>query len=155
MCGAHAGVDDQDKAVAVVNHLRPWLPTLVERGVLIDQHMSFWLARPSESHPTVEVRAADTAATADDAVLQAVLTRGLVQTALRMPTEGIEGPRIDDQVEAAAVCHGTGATRQRIAAPLGIGDLVGAFRLTSEGMPLSAGGHDCSAVFAPPRGSTP
>ncbi|MFE3055790.1 hypothetical protein [Nocardia sp. NPDC059239] len=51
--------------------------------------------------------------------------------------------------------HGTGATRRRIAARLGIGDLVDAFRLTSEGMALSADGHDCSAAFAQPRGSTP
>jgi carboxylate-amine ligase len=253
-CGAHVhvGVEDLDQAVAVVNHLRPWLPsliavganspfhdrrdsgysswrvaeqarfpgsglppyarsaddydnrvaTLVECGVLIDQHMSFWLARPSESYPTVEVRAADTAATVDDAVLQAVLTRGLVQTALRKLAEGIEGPRIDDQVGAAAVWsaarygltgpaidpieqiqvpavhmlgsliawiadaleesddaavtrqlltalhhHGTGAARQRIAARMG-GGLVDAFRLTCEGMPLSADGHDSSASSA-------
>lgn len=30
-----------------------------------------------------------------------------------------------------------------------------AFRLTSEGVPLSADGHDRSAAFAQPRGSTP
>ncbi|MFI5783343.1 YbdK family carboxylate-amine ligase [Nocardia sp. NPDC051570] len=154
-CGAHVhvGVGDSDLAVAVVNHLRPWLPTLiavganspfhhgrdtgysswriveqarlpgsglppyalsaddydnriaalVECGTLVDEHMSFWLARPSEVYPTVEVRAADTAATVDDAVLQAVLTRGLVQTALRQLAAGIEGPRIDEQVGAAAV----------------------------------------------------
>ncbi|WP_327096130.1 YbdK family carboxylate-amine ligase [Nocardia vinacea] len=154
-CGAHVhvGVDGDDQAVAVVNHLRPWLPTLiavganspfheghdsgysswriaelsrfpgsglppyarsaddyenrvatlVESGVLIDDHMSFWLARPSDVYPTVEVRAADTAATVDDAVLQAVLTRGLVQTAIAALDAGIEGPHIDQQVGAAAV----------------------------------------------------
>jgi carboxylate-amine ligase len=253
-CGAHVhvGVDNQDQAVAVVNHLRPWLPsliavganspfhdgrdsgyswrvaeqarfpgsglppyahsdddydnrvaTLVECGALIDQHMSFWLARPSEIYPPVEVRAADTAATVEDAVLQAMLTRDLVQTALRKLAEGIEGPHIDDQVAAAAVWsaarygltgpaidpieqiqvlamhmlgsliawiadaieesdgtavtrqlltalhhHGTGAARQRIAARMGGGDLVDAFRLTCEGMPLSADGHDSSASSA-------
>lgn len=154
-CGAHVhiGVDGDDQAVAVVNHLRPWLPiliavganspfhdshdsgysswriaqlsrfpgsglppyarsaeeygnrvaTLVESGVLVDGHMSFWLARPSDVYPTVEVRAADTAATVDDAVLQAVLTRGLVQTAIGKLEAGIEGPHIDQQVGAAAV----------------------------------------------------
>ncbi|WP_433722871.1 carboxylate-amine ligase [Nocardia sp. CA-129566] len=235
-CGAHVhiGVDGADQAVAVVNHLRPWLPTLiavganspfhdghdsgysswriaelsrfpgsglppfarsaddyedrvatlVESGVLIDGHMSFWLARPSDVYPTVEVRAADTAATVDDAVLQAVLTRGLVQTAIRKLEAGIEGPRIDEQVGAAAVWsaarhgltgpavdpveevqvpavrmlgnliewiadeldeagdtavakqlltaleqRGTGAARQRIAARLGLKELLGSFRL--------------------------
>ncbi|WP_338759126.1 YbdK family carboxylate-amine ligase [Nocardia vulneris] len=154
-CGAHVhiGVADPDRAVAVVNHLRPWLPTLLavgvnspfhhgrdsgygswriaeqarfpgaglppyarsaddydariatllECGTLVDDHMSFWLARPSKVYPTVEVRAADTAATVDDAILQAVLTRGLVQTALNKLDEGVEGPRIDDQVGAAAI----------------------------------------------------
>lgn len=149
----HVGVADPDRAVAVVNHLRPWLPTLlavganspfhrgrdsgysswrgatrarfpgsglppyarsaddydariatlIECGTLVDEHTSFWLARPSKLYPTVEVRAADTAATVDDALLQAVLTRGLVQTALHRLDEGVEGPRIDEQVGAAAI----------------------------------------------------
>ncbi|MET9490758.1 glutamate--cysteine ligase [Nocardia sp. NPDC006630] len=238
-CGAHVhvGVDSAEQAVAVVNHLRPWLPILVaiganspfhngrdsgysswriaeqarfpgaglppfsrsadeyreriailmECGVLIDDHMSFWMARPSDAYPTVEVRAVDTAATVDDAVLQALLTRGLVHTAIRKLEAGIEGPPIDDQTAAAAVWaaarygldgpaidpieqrqvpavqmvknltewiadeleevgdtaeatrlltavhqHGTGATRQRIAAASGLPGLVESFRLTSE-----------------------
>lgn len=149
----HIGVDDPDLAVAIVNHLRPWLPTLiaagsnspfhdghdsgysswriaakarfpgsglppyarsadefesrvatlVECGVLVDDRMTFWLARPSAEFPTVEVRAADSAATVGDAMLQAVLTRGLVRTAIRKLSEGVEGPRIDQHVGAAAV----------------------------------------------------
>ncbi|SEL02107.1 carboxylate-amine ligase [Rhodococcus maanshanensis] len=152
-CHVHVGVADRDLAVGVVNHLRPWLPTLValganspfsagrdsgycswriveqsrfpgfglppftrsareyddtvarlvECGVLVDDHMSFWLARPSVAYPTVEVRAADAAATVDDAVLQAALSRALVGTALRDLGAGIEASPIDDQVGAAAV----------------------------------------------------
>ncbi|MFD6356478.1 carboxylate-amine ligase [Nocardia tengchongensis] len=154
-CGlhVHVGVDEPDLAVGVVNHLRPWLPTLiavganspfhngrdsgysswrvaeqaqfpgaglppfarsaddyddriatlVDCGVLLDEHMSFWLARPSDAYPTVEVRAADTAATIDDALLQAVLARGLVHSALTKLAVGVEGPRFDEQVGAAAV----------------------------------------------------
>src|SRR5690606_17899736 len=118
-CHVHVGVPDRETAVAVVNHLRPWLATLaalavnspfdrgrasrfacrrlveisrfpgagtppysasaaeydarvaalVEAGVLVDEAMTFWLARPSPRWPTVEVRAADAAATADEAVL--------------------------------------------------------------------------------------
>ncbi|MEJ2856852.1 MULTISPECIES: carboxylate-amine ligase [unclassified Saccharothrix] len=152
-CHVHVGVPDQDTAVAVLNHLRPWLPTLlalsvnspfahgrdtgfgswrmveqsrfpgsgvpprftsaaeydaaVDRlvacGVVVDRGMSFWLARLSPRYPTVEVRAADTAATVDRAVEQAMLTRALVDRALADLAEGREGPVLDDQVLAAAV----------------------------------------------------
>lgn len=53
--------------------------------------------------PTVEVRAADTAAGIDDALLQAVLTRALVRTAIAQVNAGIEAPRFDNQLGAAAV----------------------------------------------------
>ncbi|WP_158841415.1 carboxylate-amine ligase [Saccharothrix deserti] len=148
-CHVHVGVPDRETAVHVVDHLRPWLPTLlalggnspfdrgrdtgyaswrimdqsgfpgsgvpplfrtaaehdarvarlVDCGVLVDAAMTFWLARPSPRYPTVEVRVADTAATVDDAVLQAGLTRALVDTARSAGT----APEPDDQVLAAAV----------------------------------------------------
>jgi carboxylate-amine ligase len=44
--------------------------------------MVYWDVRPSSHLPTVEVRVADVAATADEAVLLAALVRGLVATAL-------------------------------------------------------------------------
>lgn len=152
-CHVHIGVDNPDLAVAVTNHLRPWLPTLialsgnspfdqgadsgyeswramemsrfpgsgippwhgsaedwrshVERlvdcGVLVDDRMTFWLARPSVQWPTVEVRAADAAGTVDEAMLQAALTRALVQTALTELEHGHEGAHIDDSLCEAAV----------------------------------------------------
>ena len=148
-CHVHVGVPDLETAVHVVNHLRPWLPTLlalggnspfdgdrdtgyaswrlmdqarfpnsgvpplfrtaadhdarvarlVDSGVLVDGTQTFWLARPSPRYPTVEVRIADTAATVDDAVLQAGLTRALVDTA----RTAAAAPELDDQVLAAAV----------------------------------------------------
>ncbi|NKZ08871.1 YbdK family carboxylate-amine ligase, partial [Actinomadura latina] len=161
-CHVHVGVPDREAAVAVVNHLRPWLPVLlalsvnspfdhgrptgyagrrmvemarfpgagvppwsasaaawdarvaalVEAGVLVDAAMTFWLARPSPRWPTVEVRAADSAATADEAVLQAALVRGLVGAALADLAAGREAPRADGQVCAAALWnaarHGLG-----------------------------------------------
>lgn len=132
-CHVHVGVPDRETAVAVVDRLGPWLPTLlalsanspyhegrdtghaswravlqarfpgfgvppvfgsaagydaaldrlVDCGVLVDRQMTFWLARPSEHLPTVEVRAADAAGTVDEAVLLAVLVRALVATAQR------------------------------------------------------------------------
>ncbi|WP_344056162.1 carboxylate-amine ligase, partial [Prauserella halophila] len=55
---------------------------LVAAGALGAQYTTFWFARPSPVLPTVEVRVADTAATPDEAVLQALLSRALVDTAL-------------------------------------------------------------------------
>jgi carboxylate-amine ligase len=83
--------------------------------------MSFWLARPSPAFPTVEVRAADTALTVDGAVLQAALTRALVRTALADLDRGVEGPRIDPQVAAAAVWS---AARHGLRGP-GVDPLLG------------------------------
>ncbi|MEV6909114.1 glutamate--cysteine ligase [Amycolatopsis sp. NPDC051071] len=152
-CHVHVGVPDREVAVAVVNHLSPWLPTLlslsgnspfhqgqdtgydswrmveqsrfpgsglppyftdgaeydrqvdrlVDCGVLVDERQTFWLARPSSRWPTVEVRAADTASTVDEAVLQALLTRALVRTALAALDRGVEAEPLDPQIAAAAV----------------------------------------------------
>jgi carboxylate-amine ligase len=152
-CHVHVGVPDRETAIAVINHLRPWLPTLlalavnspfddgtdtgfgswrtleqagfpgsgvppwfasagaydqqvdrlVTAGVLVDPGMTFWLARPSPRFPTVEVRVADAASTADEAVLQAALTRALVRTALADIAAGHAAPAIGEQVLAAAL----------------------------------------------------
>jgi carboxylate-amine ligase len=163
-CHVHVGVPDRETAISVINHLRPWLPTLlalsvnspfddgsdtgygswrtleqagypgsgippwfssvsaydqqVERlvtaGVLVDPTMTFWLARPSPRFPTVEVRVADAASTADEAVLQAALTRALVRTALADIAAGHPAPAIGDQVVAAALWS---AARYGLAGP--------------------------------------
>lgn len=151
-CHVHVGVPDRDTAVAVVNHLTPWLPSLlalsvnspyhrasdtgygswrmvlqsrfpgsgpapyfrsaadhdrqvdrlVDCGVLADPAMTFWTARPSPRYPTVEVRAADAVPTVGEAVLQAALTRALVQRALDELAAGREAVPVDPQVGAAA-----------------------------------------------------
>jgi glutamate---cysteine ligase / carboxylate-amine ligase len=163
-CHVHIGVADRESAVAVVNHLRPWLPTLlalsanspfdrgqdsgyaswriqaqarfpgsgvppwfssaaaydrqlhrlVEVGVLADTGTTFWLARPSQRLPTVEVRAADAAATVDEAVLQAAIVRALVRTALTELAIGREAPMVPDQVCTAALWS---AARYGLAGP--------------------------------------
>ncbi|MGM1064536.1 carboxylate-amine ligase, partial [Saccharothrix sp. Mg75] len=71
---------------------------LVDLGVLVDASQTFWFARPSPRYPTVEVRVADGAATAAEAVLQAALTRALVRA-----TPDDAAPELDGQVLAAAV----------------------------------------------------
>ncbi|WP_086838535.1 carboxylate-amine ligase [Amycolatopsis kentuckyensis] len=161
-CHVHVGVPDPDTAVAVVNHLGRWLPTLlalsgnspfdhgrdtgydswrmvlqsrfpgsgvaphlrghaeyrravetlVDCGALVDPDQTFWLARPSGRFPTVEFRVADTALTVDHAVLQALLSRALVQRALADLADGREAAPLSPQVAAAAVWaaarHGLG-----------------------------------------------
>jgi carboxylate-amine ligase len=143
-CHVHVGVPDRETGVRVLNHVRPWLPTLlalsanspdngyaswrvvqqsrfpgsgvppvfsgaaeydaavarmVACGTLVDRAQSFWLARLSPKLPTVEFRAADAAATVEDAVLQAALSRALVHTACH----GVESPPVRDDVCAASV----------------------------------------------------
>jgi carboxylate-amine ligase len=152
-CHVHVGVPDRSVAVAVLGHLRPWLPTLlalsanspfdagtdtgygswrtvlqsrfpgygvapecgsvaeydraldalVACGVLVDRQMGFWLARPSEHLPTVEIRVADTALTADDAVLLAALVRALVTTSVDDVTAGRPAPPAPAPVLTAAL----------------------------------------------------
>ncbi|WP_222598156.1 carboxylate-amine ligase [Lentzea tibetensis] len=147
-CQVHIGVPDRKTGVAVLNHLRPWLPTLlalsassphrgyaswrmvlqsrfpgsgvppwfssaddydahirrmVECGTLVDESMTFWLARLSRRWPTVEFRAADAVPDVEMAVLQAALSRALVRTAITDIAAGREAPRVRDDVCAAAI----------------------------------------------------
>ncbi|MFD4638126.1 YbdK family carboxylate-amine ligase [Lentzea sp. NPDC058436] len=147
-CHVHVGVPDRETAVAVLNHVRPWLPTLlalsanspdhgyaswrtvlqsrfpgsgvpplfrdaadydahvarmVACGTLVDTAQSFWLLRLASTLPTVEFRAADAAATTDDAVLQAALSRALVHAAHVDIAHGKEPAPARDDVLAAAV----------------------------------------------------
>lgn len=180
-CHVHVAVPDQETAVAVVNHLRPWLPVLlalsvnspfhhgrdtgyaswrtveqsrfpgagvppffrdaaeyvtridqlVECGVIEDAAMTFWLARPSPRWPTVELRVADTAVDTEGALMQAALSRALVDTALTDLARGITAPSVDDQVLAAAVWwaarHGLSGTgvHPMLARQVPVSELVG------------------------------
>ena len=63
-------------------HYRSICDVFLESGAAGDLKMVYWDVRPSSHLPTVEVRVADVAATADEAVLLAALVRGLVATAL-------------------------------------------------------------------------
>ncbi|MDA2805019.1 carboxylate-amine ligase [Nocardiopsis suaedae] len=50
---------------------------LTASGAALDRRMVYWDVRPAPELPTVEVRVGDVAATAEEAVLAAVLVRGL------------------------------------------------------------------------------
>lgn len=55
---------------------------LLQAGAALDRGMTYWDVRLSHQHPTVELRVCDVAATSDEAVLIAALTRAMVATAL-------------------------------------------------------------------------
>jgi carboxylate-amine ligase len=85
---------------------RAWqaeIARLVDCGVLAGASQTFWFARPSPHLPTVEFRVADTAADVDDAVLQAVLSRALVRTALADLDRGREAVPVPGSLAEAAV----------------------------------------------------
>jgi carboxylate-amine ligase len=56
---------------------------MLDTGTVLDQGMVYFDARLSAHYPTVELRVADVCLEAADAVLTAVLARGLVETAAR------------------------------------------------------------------------
>ena len=76
--------------------------TLVASGVMLDESMVLWYARPSATWPTVEVRVGDVCLTVDDTVLVAGLIRALVATAVEDVTAGVPAPGVPDYLLRAA-----------------------------------------------------
>ncbi|WP_328456296.1 carboxylate-amine ligase [Amycolatopsis sp. NBC_00438] len=64
-------------------------------GSILDRGMVYWDVRLSENQPTLEFRIADVAATPEEAVLLAVLARGLVATVL---DDGAPPPDLPNEV---------------------------------------------------------
>ncbi|MET4061130.1 carboxylate-amine ligase [Arthrobacter sp. UYP6] len=64
---------------------------LTATDVVMDTGHVGWIARLSDNFPTVEIRVADTQLEARDAVLLALMTRGLVTTALAEEGANVEG----------------------------------------------------------------
>ncbi|MEU2660367.1 glutamate--cysteine ligase [Streptomyces sp. NPDC007325] len=141
-CHVHVGTLDRERALALAQHMRPWLPVLqalagnspyagrhdtgyhswraveharwptvgptpvldeaqylahvarlVGDGILLDNRMVYWHARPSEHVPTLEIRIADANADLDTVVLLAILVRGLAATLLTRVDGGGPAPR--------------------------------------------------------------
>jgi carboxylate-amine ligase len=76
--------------------------TMVAAGVMLDESMVLWYARPSAAWPTVEVRVGDICLTVDDTVLVAGLVRALVATAVEQITAGVPAPDVPDYLVRAA-----------------------------------------------------
>ncbi|MDR7304260.1 carboxylate-amine ligase [Haloactinomyces albus] len=85
-----------------VEHYRALVDILQDSGMVLDLGMLYWYVRPSEHMPTLEVRIADAAATADEAVLLAGLVRALTVIALRDIARGRAAEPIDEQMLQAS-----------------------------------------------------
>jgi len=83
-------------------HYHALVDELIRSGVIMDAGMIYWYVRPSAHVPTVEVRIGDVAATVEDAVLLAGLTRALVTTALTQIDEGRPAPAVASELLRAA-----------------------------------------------------
>jgi carboxylate-amine ligase len=75
---------------------------LVDTGVMLDDSMVLWWARPSARYPTVEVRVGDVCPTADDTVLVAAVVRALVASAVGEIAAGRPALRPPDHLLRAA-----------------------------------------------------
>ena len=76
--------------------------TMVASGVMLDESMVLWYARPSAAWPTVEVRVGDVCLTVDDTVLVAGLIRALVAAVVEDIATGLPAPDVPDHVVRAA-----------------------------------------------------
>jgi carboxylate-amine ligase len=88
----HESAAGYDQAVAA----------LVASGVMLDESMVLWYARPSARFPTVEVRVADVCPTAGDTVLIAALVRALVEAARAEIAAGRPARPVPDEPLRAA-----------------------------------------------------
>jgi carboxylate-amine ligase len=67
---------------------------MIDSDTVVDRGMIYFDARLSENYPTVEVRVADVFLRADDAALHAALVRGLVETAAREWSDGVDAAQV-------------------------------------------------------------
>ncbi|PFX04650.1 putative glutamate--cysteine ligase 2 [Nocardia farcinica] len=75
---------------------------MLSSGIVLDEKMVYWDARPSINYPTIEVRVSDVPATVGETVLLAALVRATVHTARRFLAEGNTAPAVPAEVLRAA-----------------------------------------------------
>ncbi|MFW3172388.1 glutamate--cysteine ligase [Geodermatophilus sp. CPCC 206100] len=83
-------------------HYHRLIADLVATDTIVDTGMVYFDARLSERWPTVEVRIADVALHAEDAVTLTGLVRGLVETAARDWRAGVPAPDVRSEVVRVA-----------------------------------------------------
>ena len=78
-------------------HYEEVCDTMITAGTALDRAMVYWDVRPATELPTVEVRVADVAATADEAVLLAALVRALVAQAVADVGRGVSAEDVPQE----------------------------------------------------------
>lgn len=73
-------------AFASQAHYDTYIAALVGAGVIADSSFTWWAARPSLKHPTLELRVADCCTSVEDAVAIASLYRALAKRLVDRPT---------------------------------------------------------------------
>ncbi|ASO20297.1 carboxylate-amine ligase [Actinoalloteichus hoggarensis] len=71
---------------------------LLTSGAALDRGMVYWMIRPSSHLPTIEIRVADVMPTVEEAVLFALVVRGLAATALARVDAGLPAPAAGDSM---------------------------------------------------------
>ncbi|WDZ83151.1 carboxylate-amine ligase [Micromonospora cathayae] len=85
-----------------LDHYHHTIDTLTTTGALVDPATLFWDIRPSPTHPTIEIRAADVPVTATESATLAALVRALVTTASHAVHHGDHGPTTPTEILRAA-----------------------------------------------------
>ena len=84
-------------------HYDQTVESLLAAGALVDRGTIFWDVRPSESNPTLEVRVADIAVTAEESALYAAVVRALVTHLSTTVQQG--RPAVDVPAELMRVAY--------------------------------------------------
>lgn len=84
--------------VGSADSYRALVESMVATGVLLDEGMVYFDARPSAANPTVEIRVADVCLHVADTVLVAALCRGLVETAASDWAAGVPAPEVPTEL---------------------------------------------------------
>jgi len=81
-------------AFTSLSHYESTVEAMLRSRAMLDRAMVYWDVRLSEVQPTVEVRVADVAITAEDGALYGVVVRGLAGVALRAIAEHRAAPEL-------------------------------------------------------------
>jgi carboxylate-amine ligase len=81
-----------------LDHYESIVDAWLRSGAIMDRAMIYWDIRLSEHQPTLEFRISDVAATPEEAVLLAVLIRGLTHAALNAIDDGDRAPELSNEV---------------------------------------------------------
>ncbi|HEY0697621.1 MAG TPA: glutamate--cysteine ligase, partial [Micromonospora sp.] len=113
-------------------HYTELVGTLLDAGALVDSGTVFWDVRPSDSHPTLEVRVSDVPITAAESALYAALVRALVGYLSAAVGRGEPGPVVPPELMRVAYWRAARDGLDGDAVDLRTGRLVPAVDLLGE-----------------------